>query len=217
MHSTNGLARRRFLKTAAAAGCMTAASVVFGLSIRSGKSNAFRLVSETVRQRILEAGAKYVSQTPLTITAFPAKRSAGGLHDFYSQADYFWPNPKDPNGPYINRDGQSNPENFDEHRKVMVALFFTVYMPGTSKTTKVQVDGTNSSPNCATAKPNCIPSNLLDTTAANIMTKYAPLPTNTTNNSYSGFFTGPTNENEYLGKYDQAFLRRTGLPSATST
>ena len=74
-----------------------------------------------------EAAAQYVSQTPLTITAFPAQRSAGGLHDFYSQADYFWPNPKDPDGPYINRDGQSNPENFDEHRKVMVAL--SIQMP----------------------------------------------------------------------------------------
>jgi hypothetical protein len=63
----------------------------------------------------------------LTITAFPAKRSAGGLHDFYSQADYFWPNPQNPSGPYINRDGQSNPDNFNEHRKVMIAL--SIQMP----------------------------------------------------------------------------------------
>jgi Alginate lyase len=127
MHPTNALARRRFLKTAAAAGCTTAASLAFGLSSQAGRSDAFRRVGETDRTRILEAGAKYVSQTPLTITAFPARRSAGGLHDFYSQADYFWPNPKDPNGPYINRDGQSNPENFDQHRKVMVAL--SIQMP----------------------------------------------------------------------------------------
>jgi hypothetical protein len=63
----------------------------------------------------------------MTITAFPTKRSAGGLHDFYSQADYFWPNPADAGGPYINRDGQSNPDNFDEHRKVMVRL--SIQMP----------------------------------------------------------------------------------------
>jgi hypothetical protein len=69
--------------------------------------------------------------------------------------------------------------------------------------TKTQVVGTNSSSNCAAPTPNCIPSNLLDPTAANIMTTYIPLPTNTTNNTYSGFFTGPTNEDEYLGKYDQ--------------
>ena len=84
---------------------------------------------------------------------------------------------------------------------------FVVYMPGTSKTTKVQVDGTNSSPNCATAKPNCVPANLLDTTAANIMSKYIPLP-NAANNNYSGFFTGPTNQDEYLGKYDQVIGER---------
>ena len=85
---------------------------------------------------------------------------------------------------------------------------FKVYMPGTVKTTKVQVDGTNSSPNCATAKPNCVPSSLLDATAANVMSQYVPLPTNTTDNSYSGFFTGPTNEDEYLGKYDQVLSEK---------
>lgn len=128
MHQTNVVGRRKFLKAAAAAvGCMSAAPLAFGRSTRSGKPDAFRLVGETDRKRILQAADKYISQAPLTITAFPAKRSAGGLHDFYSQADYFWPNPKDPDGPYVNRDGQSNPESFDEHRKVMVAL--SIQMP----------------------------------------------------------------------------------------
>jgi hypothetical protein len=84
-------------------------------------------VAKTDRERILKAAANYVTQTPQTITDFPTKRSAGSLHDFYSQADYFWPNPKDPNGQYINRDGQTNPDNFDEHRKVMVRL--SIQMP----------------------------------------------------------------------------------------
>jgi hypothetical protein len=79
------------------------------------------------RTRILRFAEMYLSQPPQTITAFPANRSAGGLHDFFSQADYFWPNPSDPSGPYINRDGQSNPDNFDDHRKAMVAL--SVRMP----------------------------------------------------------------------------------------
>jgi hypothetical protein len=127
MYRTRSLTRRGLLKGTAAAGCMTAARLTFGLSGRAKESDAFRLVSGNDRERILEAADKYISQAPLTITAFPAPRSAGGLHDFYSQADYFWPNPKDPNGPYINRDGQSNPENFDEHRKVMVAL--SIQMP----------------------------------------------------------------------------------------
>lgn len=80
---------------------------------------------------------------------------------------------------------------------------FKVYMPGTAKTTKVQVMGTNSSPNCQTPTLNCVPTNLLDLAAANLMAKYVPLPTDTSNNNYSGFFTGPTNQDEYLGKYDE--------------
>src|ERR1700722_15029405 len=127
MRETDRIPRRIFLKTAAAAGCLTAATRALGLSSRPQGSEAFRLVAETDRKRLLEASAQYVSQTPLTITAFPAKGSAGGLHDFYSQADYFWPNPKDPNGPYLNRDDQNKPENFDDHRKVMVAL--SIQMP----------------------------------------------------------------------------------------
>jgi len=128
MPPATALGRRRFLK--AAAGC--AATLGYGAAARLAwahphRSDAYRLAARTDRARILVAAARYVTQTPLTLTAFPTKRSAGGLHDFYSQADYFWPNPKDPNGPYINRDGQSNPDNFDEHRKVMVRL--SIQMP----------------------------------------------------------------------------------------
>jgi len=36
---------------------------------------------------------------------------SGDKHDYLSQAPYFWPNPNTTNGlPYINRDGQRNPE-----------------------------------------------------------------------------------------------------------
>lgn len=59
-------------------------------------------------------------QVPVTVTATSCERSAGGLHDFYSEGDYWWPNPDDPNGPYIQRDGQTNPENFTAHRQAMI-------------------------------------------------------------------------------------------------
>jgi hypothetical protein len=127
MRHQNALDRRSFLKTAAAVGCSTAVGLAWGKPHPAERSSAFRLVVETDRNRILEAASKYISQAPQTITAFPAKRSAGGVHDFFSQADYFWPDPKDPNAPYINRDGQSNLENFGEHRRVMIAL--SIQMP----------------------------------------------------------------------------------------
>jgi Carboxypeptidase regulatory-like domain len=69
--------------------------------------------------------------------------------------------------------------------------------------TKNPIVGTNSSPNCATPTERCIPTDLLDQTAGNLLSKYVPLP-NAANNNYTGFFTGPTNQDEYLGKFDQS-------------
>ncbi|MCF2949097.1 alginate lyase family protein [Paraglaciecola aquimarina] len=57
-----------------------------------------------------------------TVTATSSERSAGGIHDFYSEGDYWWPNPSDPNGPYIRKDGQSNPNNFIDHRLAMMTF-----------------------------------------------------------------------------------------------
>ena len=62
---------------------------------------------------------EYLMQAPVPITKFSSPRSAGGIHDFYSEGDYWWQNPEDPDGPYIRKDGQSNPNNFVEHRKAM--------------------------------------------------------------------------------------------------
>ena len=74
------------------------------------------------RARVLKAANQYLSEKPITITASSSPRSAGGLHDFFSEADYWWPDPKDPNGPYIQRDGMSNPDNFVEHRRALMRL-----------------------------------------------------------------------------------------------
>jgi Alginate lyase len=94
----------------------------------SGKGTSdYSLVERTDRARILTAAARYVGLAPQTVTSFPSSKSPGGLHDYFSQADYFWPDPADPEGKYINRDGQSNPDNFNGHRKAMVAL--SIQMP----------------------------------------------------------------------------------------
>jgi len=74
------------------------------------------------RARVFEAANRYLSEKPITITASSSPRSAGGPHDFFSEADYWWPDPKDPSGPYIQRDGMSNPDNFIEHRRALMRL-----------------------------------------------------------------------------------------------
>lgn len=58
--------------------------------------------------------------TPPHITDNQAPLSQGGPHDFYSSADYFWPNPSTAdNLPYIRKDGETNPGNFVAHRHSM--------------------------------------------------------------------------------------------------
>ena len=73
-----------------------------------------------LKKQILGEAAWAMQQKPITVTASSSPRSAGGKHDFFSEADYFWPDPKNPEGPYFNRDGLTNPDNFLAHRKAMV-------------------------------------------------------------------------------------------------
>ncbi len=74
------------------------------------------------RARIIKAANQYLSEKPITITASSSKRSAGGLHDFFSEGDYWWPDPANPGGPYVQRDGMTNPDNFVEHRRALMRL-----------------------------------------------------------------------------------------------
>ena len=75
------------------------------------------------RDRILSAAKAALALPPITITHFRAKLSEGGPNDFYSNGDYWWPDPSKPDGlPYIQRDGESNPDNFSEHRRCVMQL-----------------------------------------------------------------------------------------------
>ncbi len=57
------------------------------------------------RARVIKAADEYLKDKPITVTASHSPRSAGGTHDFFSEGDYWWPDPENPNGAYIQRDG----------------------------------------------------------------------------------------------------------------
>jgi len=84
-------------------------------------------VAEIDRDRIITAADKYLLEEPVTVTAIRAERSFGGLHDFYSEGDYWWQDPENPDGPYIRKDGQTNPDNFTAHRLAMIDL--SIWVP----------------------------------------------------------------------------------------
>jgi hypothetical protein len=61
-----------------------------------------------------------LDQLPVTVTSSTSIRSAGGVHDFFSEGDYWWPDPRHVDSPYIQRDGMTNPDNFVDHRRAMM-------------------------------------------------------------------------------------------------
>mgnify|MGYP001819223133 FL=1 len=92
-----------------------------GVHLGNTVMTAAELVS-LERPRVVPRAEAYLQELPVTVTASRAKRSSGGVHDFYSEGDYWWPDPDNPDGPYIRRDGLSNPDNFVVHRRAMVRL-----------------------------------------------------------------------------------------------
>jgi len=111
--------------------CVTAAAALAGpgkgglasdVTAAGAGPAAYAMIATADRARILKAAERALALQPVTITAFRSAKSPGGAHDFFSQADYFWPNPANPDGPYVNRDGQSNPDTFNDHRKATIAL-----------------------------------------------------------------------------------------------
>ncbi|QEC56141.1 alginate lyase family protein [Flavisolibacter ginsenosidimutans] len=77
-------------------------------------------VAATLRKQVMEEAAWAMQQEPLTVTAQGSPRSAGGKHDFFSEGDYWWPNPASVDSPYVQRDGMTNPDNFVAHRLAMI-------------------------------------------------------------------------------------------------
>src|SRR5690606_33959426 len=87
-----------------------------------GSNNLQQMVIDNVRQSTISVADSFLAEQPATVTASYCERSAGGIHDFYSESDYWWPDPNNPEGQHIKKDGESNPGNFSNHREAFVNL-----------------------------------------------------------------------------------------------
>ena len=97
--------------------------ITFFLSVVcSAQESTVPTISAAEQQYIIETATGYLDSLPVTVTSAFCERSAGGLHDFYSEGDYWWPDPENPDGPYVQKDGQTNPANFVAHRLAMIRL-----------------------------------------------------------------------------------------------
>lgn len=84
------------------------------------QENYFKQVSNLLAKDIIQNANEALLLKPITVTQQYSERSAGGLHDFFSEGDYWWPDSSNPSGPYIQKDGLTNPNNFTAHRLAMI-------------------------------------------------------------------------------------------------
>src|ERR1039458_10418348 len=115
------------------------ASALALAATRASRAAAKLDLAAIERTRVLRAANKYLGEAPVTVTAAGSPRSAGGKHDFFSEGDYWWPDPANPSGPYMQRDGMTNPDNFVEHRRAIIRLSLAVpALAAAYKITKVR-------------------------------------------------------------------------------
>jgi len=57
-----------------------------------------------------DAADKAMTEGPFSVTQKDITPPSGDKHDYMSLAPYFWPDSKNPSGPYIRHDGERNPE-----------------------------------------------------------------------------------------------------------
>ena len=67
-----------------------------------------------------------ITKGPWTITSVHASTPSGDPHDYYSEGPYWWPNPNNPNGPYIRKDGLRNPGRFVGHHNLLDRMYEAV-------------------------------------------------------------------------------------------
>ena len=96
---------------------------ILGISLSGCSSTRIGFNLKAIeKHRVVYNANLFMNEEPETVTASFCNRSIGNLHDFYSEGDYWWPDEQNPNGPYIRKDGLTNPANFNSHREALIRL-----------------------------------------------------------------------------------------------
>ncbi len=109
--------------------CSQAATLLFTphLALSQTKPTSRPDVAAIDHDRILQAATHFLTQSPTPLTTLPCPRSPGTPHDFYSEAEDYWPDPSSPIGSFIAHTGSPNPDAFTAHRDAL--LNFSICVP----------------------------------------------------------------------------------------
>ena len=108
------------LKALILSGALLSITLSSAVSEKPGPDKWMKKAIGVLSASVMKEADWALLQNPETVTASRALRSAGGIHDFFSEGDYWWPNPRHVDSPYIQRDGMTNPDNFVDHRRSMI-------------------------------------------------------------------------------------------------
>ncbi len=86
---------------------------------------------DSVRRLRAEAERR-MREGPWSVTFDRPKVEGLDPHDYYSEAPYWWPNPDNPGGPFLRRDGQTNPNRFLANKTALNAMCDAVFTLGTA-------------------------------------------------------------------------------------
>jgi hypothetical protein len=84
---------------------------------------------DPVRRLRVEAD-KRMKEGPWSVTTDRPKGVDLDPHEYYSEAAYFWPNPENPGGPYLHKDGQAYPGRIVANQTSLNAMSDAVFTLG---------------------------------------------------------------------------------------
>ena len=79
-------------------------------------------VAKFERPRVLAAAARYLDEEPRTVTAAHLPSQRGRSARLLLRRRLLVAGSQEPGGPYVQRDGMTNPDNFVEHRRALMRL-----------------------------------------------------------------------------------------------
>jgi hypothetical protein len=76
---------------------------------------------DPVRRLRVDADRR-MKEGPWSVTTDRPKGVDLDLHEYYSEAAYYWPDPENPTGPYLRKDGQANPARLVANQTALNAM-----------------------------------------------------------------------------------------------
>jgi hypothetical protein len=111
------LSRRTFSLTCTGAALPASAATAKALILVTGdQARRIKTLLGAPGDVVRELAEAALKSGPWSVTTTRPKDTNAGPNDYYSEGPYWWPDPKNPGGPYIRKDGERYPGRFTANR-----------------------------------------------------------------------------------------------------